>query len=103
MRIELLYILECPNSVEAARRLGAALAALGHRGTDVHMRLMESAADTVGTGFAGSPTITVDGEDIFPGGTTATDLACRIYRTPAGLRGLPTLEQIKEALTDLGL
>lgn len=56
MTIELLYIDECPNPVEAAQRLDAALAALSHRGTEVHMRVMESAADTVGTGFAGSPT-----------------------------------------------
>lgn len=103
MRIELLYIDECPNSDEAARRLDAALAALGHRGAAIHMRLMKSAADTAGTAFGGSPTITVDGADIFPDGAPAGDLACRIYRTPTGLAGLPTLEQIKEALTKHGL
>jgi hypothetical protein len=103
MRIELLYIDECPNSDEAARQLDAALAALGHRGAAVHMRLMESAADTAGTAFGGSPTITVDGTDIFPGGAAAGDLACRIYRTPTGLAGLPTIDQIKEALTKHGL
>ncbi|WAH98135.1 thioredoxin family protein [Arthrobacter sp. MMS18-M83] len=103
MRIELLYINECPNSDEAARRLGVALAALGHRGTTIHMRLIDSSEDTVGTGFAGSPTIAVDGADIFPGGAVVSDLACRIYRTPSGLAGLPTIDQIKEALTNHGL
>ncbi|WP_442543014.1 thioredoxin family protein [Arthrobacter sp. KN11-1C] len=59
MRIELLHINECPNPDEAARCLVAALAALNHRGTTIHMRLIDSLEDTIGTGFAGSLTITV--------------------------------------------
>lgn len=66
-------------------------------------RLLESAADIAGTGFAGSPTITVNGTDIFPTGAPADDLACRIYATPSGLAGLPTLNQITEALKNHGL
>lgn len=99
----MLYINECPNSDEAARRLGAALAALGHRGAEIHMRLIDSPADTAGTGFAGSPTITIDGTDIFPGQPAVSELACRIYRTPGGLGGLPSLDQIKRALINRGL
>ncbi|MET4095747.1 thioredoxin family protein [Arthrobacter sp. UYCu712] len=102
MRVELLHIDECPNSAEAAQRVETALAALGHGDTAVHMRLLESSADTVGTAFAGSPTITVDGADIFPGGAPASDLACRIYRTSSGFAGLPTVDQLKEALKNHG-
>lgn len=103
MNIELLHISDCPNTDEAARRLSAALTALGHPGAAIHLGLMESAEDTIGTAFAGSPTITLDGTDIFPGGAAADDLACRIYRTPRGLAGVPTIDQIKEALTNRGL
>lgn len=64
---------------------------------------MESAKDAVGTAFAGSPTITFNGTDIFPDGSPAQDLACRLYRTPRGLAGVPTIDQIKEALTNCGI
>ncbi|MDI3331884.1 MAG: thioredoxin family protein [Micrococcus sp.] len=103
MRIELLHIDGCPNSVEAGRRVDAALAALGHRDAAVHMRLLESSADAVGTAFAGSPTIMVGGVDIFPNGAPTSDLACRIYSTPGGLAGLPTVDHVKDALSNHGL
>ncbi|WAH98146.1 thioredoxin family protein [Arthrobacter sp. MMS18-M83] len=103
MEIELLHISDCPNTDEAARHLGAALTALGHGGAAIHRRLMESSEDTIGTAFAGSPTITIDGTDIFPDGAAANDLTCRLYRTPRGLVGVPTVDQIKEALRSHGL
>ena len=103
MRIELLHIDECPNSDKAQERLEAALTVLGRNDLPVHMRLLTSASDTLDTGFAGSPTITIDGVDIFPTGTVANDLACRVYPTPNGLAGLPTLNQITEALKNRGI
>ena len=103
MRIELLHIDECPNTADALERLESALAALGHRDMPVTARLLSTPADITGTGFAGSPTITVDGADIFPAGVPASDLACRIYATPGGLAGVPTLDQIAEALRNRGL
>jgi hypothetical protein len=60
---------------------------------------VKDAAQAVALNFAGSPTILVDGADLFPDGARASDLACRIYRTPTGIAGLPTTEQIVEALT----
>ena len=103
MRIELLHIDECPNTAKTEERLQAALAALGRSDVPVHMRLLKSASDTTDTGFAGSPTITVNDADIFPTGAKANDLACRVYATPNGLAGLPTLNQITEALRNSGL
>lgn len=104
MRLELLHIDECPNSVKAHERLEAALTALGRTDVEVHMRLLESASDIEGTGFAGSRTITVNGSDIFPDGASTSDLACRIYMTPNGYAaGLPTIDQLTKALRDRGL
>lgn len=103
MRLELLHIAECPNSVNAYERLEAALTALGRTDVEVHMRLLESVTDIEGTGFAGSPTITVNGSDVFPDGASASDLACRIYKTPNGYAGLPTIDQLTEALRNSGL
>lgn len=103
MRIELLDIDDCPNTDTARERLQSALAALGQSDIPVTVRLLQSAAETTGTGFAGSPTITVNGTDIFPTGAAASDLACRIYPTPAGLAGAPTIDQVVEALKNNGL
>jgi len=103
MKIELLHIDDCPNTVKALEQVKAALAALGHQNIPVHLKRIKTSADTAGTGFAGSPTITADGADIFPDGAPSSDLACRIYRTPAGHAGVPTVDQLKEALTNRGL
>ena len=103
MRIELLHIDGCPNTAGAQERLEAALTILGRGDIPVHMRQLNSASETRDTGFAGSPTITVEGNDIFPTGATADDLACRVYPTPQGLAGLPTVEQVTEALKNHGL
>ncbi|WP_211878439.1 thioredoxin family protein [Pseudarthrobacter albicanus] len=103
MRLELLHIDECPNSAKAHEQLEAALTALGRTDVPVHVRLLESPSDIRDTGFAGSPTITVNGADIFPAGAATSDLACRIYMTPSGYAGLPTLDQLMEALRNNGL
>lgn len=103
MRIELLHIEDCPNTAKALEQVKAALATLGHEDVSVHTRHIKSPADTVGTGFAGSPTITADGVDIFPDGAPSSDLACRIYPTPDGYAGVPTDDQVMKALTNHGL
>jgi hypothetical protein len=103
MRLELLHIDVCPNSDEARVRLKEALEALHRTDVMVNMRLLKTATDIKDTGFAGSPTITINGADIFPTGAPATELACRIYHTPHGLAGLPTVEQLVEALKNNGL
>lgn len=103
MRIEVLYFDGCPNSAEACHRTEAALAALGWGTVAVMMRQMRTAEDAEGTAFAGSPTISVDGRDIFPGAAPTSELSCRIYQTPNGLAGLPTVGQLKDALINAGL
>lgn len=102
MRIELLHIDQCPNTVRALERLESALAVLGRSDIAVRLRQLSTASDIPDTGFAGSPTITVDGSDIFPTGAPADDLACRLYATPDGFAGLPTLNQIVQALVSRG-
>jgi hypothetical protein len=67
MRIELLHIDDCPNTAEALDRVETALTALGRRDLTVRLRNIKSPADIAGTAFSGSPTITVNGADIFPG------------------------------------
>lgn len=80
-----------------------ALTALGRQDLTVRLQPIKSPADTAGTAFSGSPTITVDGTDIFPAAAPTTELACRIYPTPSGMAGVPTVDQVLEALRNRGL
>jgi hypothetical protein len=101
MNITLLHIEECPNWVEAGERLATALSATGHGGEQVDFVLLNTPGEASQYPFAGSPTILIDGVDLFPGAETTTSLACRVYRTGARLAGSPTEAQIVEALRDL--
>lgn len=99
MKIEVLHIEECPNWEHAGDRVREALAELGDTATTVSFRLLRTPEDAASVAFAGSPTITADGEDLFPDGSQTTDLACRIYFTPNGVAGLPTVDQLEDAIS----
>jgi hypothetical protein len=49
-------------------------------------------------GFAGSSTVLLDGVDPFATGDEPTGLVCRVYPTPHGPQGSPTLEQLRKVL-----
>lgn len=98
MQVEILHIGDCPNWAEAGRRVRAALDAIGGGDVEVVYRLLSNPDEARETAFAGSPTISVDGQDLFPSDGRTADLACRVYFTPAGLAGLPTEQMIREAL-----
>lgn len=102
MRIEVLHIDECENWELAGDRVREALFRLGDRSTPVGFRRLQTPEDAASVAFAGSPTITVDGEDLFPNGARTTELACRIYFTPSGVAGLPTVDQLVEAISAHG-
>jgi len=102
VRIELLHIAECPNWEATSHLLRAALDATGHPDTPITVTLISSPESAERVPFAGSPTILVDGTDLFPSGERTYELACRMYLTSTGLAGHPTQEQIKESLTARG-
>ena len=64
MRLQLLYIDECPNWQVADARLREALAAVGNT-TDVERVLVATTEEAEAWGFHGSPSVLVDGEDPF--------------------------------------
>ena len=95
MKIELLYFDGCPHWKTADERVTAVARELG---VAVEYRSVETEQDAEALSFRGSPTILVDGRDPFAAGTEPTGLSCRIYRTPQGPAGAPTLQQIREGL-----
>ena len=102
MKAEILHIDDCPSWEEAGRRLRVALDSTGHQGTVITYTLVASPAAAAQVPFAGSPTILIDGTDLFPSAGRTNDLACRVYMTPEGLAGWPTQAQLREALASRG-
>ncbi len=97
MNIELLYFDGCPSWRAALENLRAALSELDMQ-AEVHLWRIGSDEEAVAARFVGSPTIRVDGEDLFPPTHSDYAMGCRIYATPEGLRGWPTAEMLRVAL-----
>jgi hypothetical protein len=97
MRIELLYFDGCPtyrNAEEDLRRV------LAEEGVEAEVELVEVNSDEKARqlGFPGSPTLRIDGRDPFAVPERGEEsLACRVYATPEGMKGTPTMARIREA------
>lgn len=98
MQIEILHIAECPNWRETGTRMRAALTTVGVMYGDIDYHLVTDAAQLGSLAFAGSPTILVDGLDLFPSDGATADLACRVYVSNGRMAGLPTEADIVDAL-----
>ena len=95
LRIELLHFEGCPGSTVV---LG-----IFERLTAQEGLVAEISPVTPGPGdrsdFPGSPTILVNGEDLFPAERHSTCATyCRVYATPEGLKNHPTTTMVHEAL-----
>lgn len=97
MTVTLLYFDGCPHWATMQERLTIALHRIGRDAT-VEMRTVETVEDAQELGFAGSPSILIDGRDPFGGDATPGSLSCRVYQTPDGLAGSPTVDQLVEVL-----
>lgn len=95
MDVTLQYFDGCPNWKLADRRLRD----LAHEvGFTLRYEQVETPEEAERLGFAGSPTVLVDGVDRFATGDEPTGLACRVYATEEGPQGSPTLGQLRAVL-----
>ena len=97
MDVTLQYFEGCPNWKETAAHLDA-LKAEGLE-ISVHRQLIETPEAAVEFGFRGSPSILIDGEDLFADREASVGLSCRVYMTDEGHAGSPTIDQLRDALT----
>lgn len=96
MEIVLLYFEGCPSWKTVREHLD--LIAAERPDITVTRRLVETFDQAERVGFHGSPSILVDGVDPFDDTDAGVGLACRIYRTPEGPAGAPTLDQLRTAV-----
>ena len=97
MEVELLYWDGCPSHPEALALLRDVL------GEDVPVRLLEvvSEEQAAAEDFPGSPTIRVDGQDLFPI-ADPPGLSCRVYQLADGRYSpTPDPQELRERLRSL--
>ena len=98
MKVEVLYFDGCPTYEMATKTLRAVLAEEGSE-AEVQLVAVNTDEEAGRLRFPGSPTIRVDGEDLFPVAEREDwRQGFRVYATPQGLRGSPTAEMLREAL-----
>ncbi len=99
-KIELMYFENCPSWKITYQYLDAILN-YQKISTKIHLINVETNEDAVKYEFPGSPTIKVNGKDIFPTNQINYALGCRVYDTPQGFKGSPTKEMISKELLDI--
>ena len=96
MDVTLLYFGDCPNWLVASEHLDALRAE--HSDLSISRHIVDTPEEAGRTGFRGSPSILIDGVDPFADADDPIGLSCRIYQTPDGPAGSPTLDQLRKAL-----
>lgn len=99
MEIRFLYFEDCPNWRTARERLDQVLGDLAAGPPAVTMVAVTTPEDAERLGFRGSPSILIDERDPFARGDEPVGLSCRVYQTPDGPQGSPTVEQLRAAFT----
>jgi len=98
VEVTLQYFDGCPNWRETETRVREALRLVGAPATVLSLQIVSTPEDADRLGFRGSPTVLVGGVDPFASASSPVGLACRMFKTPAGLAGTPTVEQLVAAL-----
>ena len=97
MDVTLLYFDDCPNWKVANDRLATVARDLPD--VTVTRQLVGTHEEAERVRFHGSPSLLVDGVDIFADADAPVGLSCRVYQTPDGPAGSPTVEQLRAAMT----
>jgi hypothetical protein len=96
--IELLWWAGCPSTERALAEVREAVAELGLGDTSVRLTEITTDENAETAGFAGSPTILVDGADVVPA-DDEVGLSCRVYRRRDGrVSPTPDPEDLRDAL-----
>ena len=99
MKVELLYIRNCPNHLPTYEMVRDVLR---ENGLPLEITQIEIDSEVQATAFSfpGSPTVRVDGTDVEPGAPSSMDfgVSCRSYVVDSRRQGLPDREWINQAV-----
>lgn len=96
MEVRLQYFEGCPHWHTLEDRLKALE---GEIAFDLVHEIVDTPEKAERTRFVGSPTVLIDGRDPFAEPGAPVGLSCRIFTTPDGPAGTPTIEQLRMAMT----
>lgn len=97
MQIDLLYFDDCPSWETGLEYLMAALEAEGLEAEIRTVRVTDD-KEAAHLKFLGSPSFQVNGTDLWNEERKHYNLSCRVYSTPQGMKGAPTVEMLREKL-----
>jgi len=97
MDFELRTIPGCPHTVPGRDLFSQALALEGAGHATVSVKEVGTDGQAEALEFHGSPTFCAGGVDLFAS-NAAPAVTCRVYPTPDGLAGLPTLDSLRQAV-----
>ena len=100
MKVEVLYVAECPSHPAAVQLVKEVLAAEGVA-ADIHEVLVRDQRMANEVRFLGSPTIRINGRDVAGESQKAQSfaLSCRLY-TGSKIVGFPPAEMIHQAVVE---
>ena len=100
MQIELLYFDGCPSWESGLKNLEVALE---EEGLFISVKMVKVADDNDAAQlkFLGSPHFRVNGQDLWPEERKNYSLSCRVYPTPEGIKGFPTVAMLRGQLKQL--
>jgi hypothetical protein len=100
MTIYLLYFDGCPSWKKALTNLHYALME-EQLDYPINPIRIETDQEAAAIKFLGSPSFQIDGKDFWPENRSTYSMSCRVYKTPGGLKGWPTVEMLRQKLMDI--
>ena len=97
MLIDLLYFDGCPSWQVGLENLKAALSQAGLQAEIQLIRVADN-AEANRLHFLGSPSFHINGMDLWPEQRDMHALSCRVYPSPQGMKGAPTVEILRAKL-----
>ena len=93
----MLYFNGCPSWQDGLKNRKTALKAEGLK-AQVRLVKVRKDKDAERLKFLGSPSYRVNGVDWWPEERQQYNLNCRVYHTPDGMKGAPTVDMLRELL-----
>jgi hypothetical protein len=98
MKIDLLYFAGCPSWQDGLENLKVALIRENLR-AELNLVRVDTDTEAARLQFLGSPSFRVNGEELWQEQREQYNLSCRVYSTPGGMKGAPTVEMLQEKLS----
>jgi len=102
MKIELLYFEGCSSWQIGLENIKSALQAEG-LDVSVHLVKIKDDSDAAQKKFLGSPSFRLNGLELWNEERDTFSMSCRLYTTPEGMKGSPTVSMLQEAICRLNI